>query len=130
LNLELKRYDSNLKTLVDPVLKLLQKHWLDFDKLIISSFDQATLTYCHQQAPYLQLGQLYGKIPDNWLAQMQAINAVSCHCNHLHLQQSQVTDLKQAGYDVYCYTVNEPQLVENHWKWGIDGIFTDYPQRF
>jgi len=130
LNLEFKLYDNSVETVVAPVLALLKKYWTDFDKLIISSFDQPALEYCHSQQPELQLAKLYEKIPENWLQQMQAINAVTCHCDYEHLQQSQVVELHRAGYEVYCYTPNTAAAVEQHWDWGIEGIITDYPQKF
>ncbi len=130
LNLEFKLYQYTANEVVAPVLDFLNLHWKDTDKLIISSFDQAALDYCHQNSPHFKRGMLYDKIPDNWLQQMQSIEAVSCHCHYLHLQQAQVVALKRAGYEVYCYTVNRPELVTEHWNWGIDAIFTDYPQRF
>ena len=130
LNLEFKLYENSVETVVAPVLAFLKKHWRDFDKLIISSFDQAALQYCHDQQPNLQLGKLYKKIPENWLQQMQAVNALTCHCDYRHLQQSQVQALHRAGYEVYCYTPNQSADVESHWIWGIEGIITDYPQKF
>ncbi|EPJ43947.1 MAG: hypothetical protein OFPI_41120 [Osedax symbiont Rs2] len=130
LNLEFKLYENSVETVVAPVLALLNQHWENFDKLIISSFDQPALEYCHSQQPELQLAKLYEKIPDNWLQQMQAINAVTCHCDYSVLQQSQVAELHLAGYEVYCYTPNDTSAVEQHWEWGIEGIITDYPQKF
>jgi|TARA_B110000902_G_scaffold51271_1_gene58990 glycerophosphoryl diester phosphodiesterase len=130
LNLEFKLYENSPEKVVAPVLALLQKHWGDLDKLIISSFDQAALEYCHNHQPELQLGKLYDEIPENWFAQMQSINAVSCHCNYKLLQKVQVEAIKAAGYEVYCYTPNDPELVKAHWGWGVDAIITDYPQRY
>lgn len=130
LNLEFKLYQNSAQTVVAPVLNYLNEHWQDFDKLIISSFDQEALTYCYETNPHLKLGKLYESIPDNWLEQMQSINAISCHCYYKPLTQQQVSALKEHNYAVYCYTANDPALVEEHWDWGIDAIFTDYPQRF
>ena len=130
LNLEFKLYENSPEKVVAPVLALLQKHWKDFDKLIISSFDQAALEYCHTHQPQLQLGKLYDEIPENWLAQMRHINAVSCHCNYKKLKKTQVVAIKAAGYEVYCYTPNDPELVKAYWGWGVDAIITDYPQRY
>ena len=130
LNLEFKLYENSPEKVVAPVLAMLNEHWKDFDKLIISSFDQAALEYCHQQQPQLQLGRLYDAISDNWQVEMQSINAVSCHCSYKHLKAQQVSDIKGAGYEVYCYTPNDPEAVTDHWKWGVDAMITDYPQRY
>ncbi|MCP3701835.1 MAG: glycerophosphoryl diester phosphodiesterase, partial [Alteromonas sp.] len=42
--------------------------------------------------------------------------------------QTTLTKLKEAGYQVWCYTVNEPTsfaLLND-----VDAIFTDHPNRF
>jgi len=130
LNLEFKLYENSPEKVVAPALAILQKHWKHFDKLIISSFDQAALEYCHHHQPKLQLGKLYDQIPENWLSQMQSINAVSCHCNYKLLQKAQVKAIKAAGYEVYCYTPNDPEIVKAYWDWGVDAVITDYPQRY
>jgi len=130
LNLEIKLYENSAEKVAAPVLKALATHWQDFDKLIISSFDLAALAYCQQQAPQIQLGVLYDKIPNNWHSQLQSVNAVSCHCNYLHLNEAQAKAIKAQHYQLYCYTANDPKSVQNHWQWGVDAIITDYPQRF
>jgi len=130
LNLEIKLYENSAEQVTAPVLKLLAEHWQDFDKLIISSFDHAALTYCHQNAPQIQLGVLYDKIPDHWESDLQSVDAVSCHCNYKHLTQAQTSAIKAKNYQLYCYTANDPKSVEDHWEWGVDAIITDYPQRY
>jgi glycerophosphoryl diester phosphodiesterase len=130
LNLEFKLYENSPQKVVAPVLELLKEHWKDLDKLIISSFDQAALEYIHEHEPSLMLGKLYDKIPDDWQSQMQRINAVSCHCNYKDLKQEQVVAVKSEGYEIYCYTPNNPEQVADYWQWGVDAMITDYPQRY
>lgn len=130
LNLEIKLYENGPLTVVEPVLKALQANWQDWDKLIISSFDRSALDYCKVHAPQIQLGMLWDKIPVNWLSELQQVNAVSCHCNYKHLNALQAGVIKAQGYDLYCYTANDPSTVSDHWLWGVDAIITDYPQRY
>ena len=35
----------------------------------------------------------------------------------------------QAGLQIYVYTVNEPQDIEQLRSWGVDGVFSDFPDR-
>lgn len=130
LNLEFKLYKNSPETVVAPVLELLEKHWKDFDKLIISSFDLAALTYCRNYSKSLQLGRLYDGIPENWQQEMQSIDAVSCHCDYKLLTKEQAQAVKTAGYELYCYTPNNPDEIAQHWDWGMDSAITDYPQRY
>ena len=130
LNLEIKLYDNTTECVVAPILELLKQHWTDFDKLIISSFDHSALEYCHKHAPDLKLGKIYEKIPTDWQAQLQGINAVSCHCSYKFLTQAQVSAVKGGGYEVYTYTPNDAERVAEHWQWGVDSMITDFPQRY
>ena len=130
LNLEIKLYENSAATVVAPVLEALLKHWQDFDKLIISSFDRAALDYCQLHAPQIQRGKLYREIPGNWQEELKQLAAGSLHCKYQHLTAQQAVAVKAQGYDLYCYTVNDPSAVSELWQWGIDAIITDYPQRF
>ena len=130
LNLEIKLYENNAATVAAPVLAALQKHWQDFDKLIISSFDRTALDYCQLHAPHIQRGKLYNTIPSNWQDELKQLKAVSCHCHYQHLTAPLAAAIKAQGYDLYCYTANDPSSVNQHWQWGVDAMITDYPQRF
>jgi len=42
----------------------------------------------------------------------------------------QIRGLKQKGFGVLVWAVNNPWLAEAFFAMGADGIFTDFPQRF
>ncbi|WCN18891.1 glycerophosphoryl diester phosphodiesterase [Marinomonas mediterranea MMB-1] len=130
LNLEIKHDADDVENIVPDVLEALKEHWQDNEKLIISSFNHAALALCYQMDSSRYLGQLYEDIPAEWQAQLAAIEAYSLHCDYERLTQAQATAIKQAGYKLLCYTVNEAQLVESHWRWGMDAVITDDPNLF
>ncbi|WP_425293385.1 glycerophosphodiester phosphodiesterase [Hydrocarboniphaga effusa] len=40
-----------------------------------------------------------------------------------------MADIKNQGRRVYVYTVNEPEDMHRLRAMGVDGVFTDYPDR-
>jgi glycerophosphoryl diester phosphodiesterase len=40
-----------------------------------------------------------------------------------------IDEAHRRGLRVYVYTVNEPADIARLRAWGVDGLFTDYPER-
>ena len=40
-----------------------------------------------------------------------------------------VEDAHRRGLKVFVYTVNEPADLARMREWGVDGVFTDFPER-
>jgi glycerophosphoryl diester phosphodiesterase len=40
-----------------------------------------------------------------------------------------VEKLHEAGFEVYTWTVNEPEEIEAMRSYNVDGIFTNFPER-
>ena len=53
------------------------------------------------------------------------LQAVAIHMHHSQLTPECVTQIKQAGFTLRCYTVNEKERAQLLLDWGVDGIFTD-----
>ena len=130
LNLEIKHEGPGLEQLVTTVLETLAAQWQENEKLLLSSFNHQALRLCLEQAPHLRRGQLYESVPANWQQALRDIAAYSLHCDYLALDADLARAIKQAGYHLLCYTVNDPAVVSQHWLWGMDGIFTDDPAQF
>lgn len=131
LNLEIKCYpDFTPEQIVLPVITALEHHWQAFDRLIISCFDTQVLTLIRQHKPDWQLGQLWERLPGDWQATVTQLNAVSVHLNHSALTSVHAKAIKQAGLDLYVYTVNDKATAEHLFDMGVDAIFTDDPTLF
>ncbi|MHA7880080.1 MAG: glycerophosphodiester phosphodiesterase family protein [Saccharospirillum sp.] len=131
LNLEVKTYaDFTPAQIVPSVIASLERHWHDFPRLIISSFSTEALRLIRLQKPDWQLGQLWVKLPKNWQTIAQELGLVSIHCDADHLQPEQARAIKAAGYDLYVYTVNDPDVGQRMLSMGVDGLITDDPTRF
>lgn len=130
LNLEIKHDGPGIETLVRRVLCTLEQEWQDPNRLLLSSFNHQALLLCQQWAPVWRRGQLYEHIPAQWARELAEIDAYSLHCNYRHLTPAVARQIKHAGYWLLCYTANEPLKVAQHWAWGVDAFFSDFPERF
>lgn len=75
------------------------------------------------------LGLLLEDAPADWLALAQGIGALSIHCWHETLTEDWARAIKQAGYLLLVYTVNDVNLARRLFAWGADAVFTDAPGR-
>jgi len=50
--------------------------------------------------------------------------------NFLRIDESYVQKVKHSGLSLYPYTVNYQVNMEKAVKWGVDGVHTDFPDRF
>jgi glycerophosphoryl diester phosphodiesterase len=92
---------------------------------LLSSFSMAALAAARDAAPDLPRACLFDTLPPDWRAQAQALQAVAIHTNHKHLTPELAASVKDAGYGLFCYTVNEPERAQAILAWGVDGFCTD-----
>ncbi len=92
---------------------------------LLSSFSVEALEAARETAPSLPRALLVGEIPRNWRARLAALACVSLHCDYRKLKLEQVESVREAGYALLCYTVNEVETARLLFEWGVDAIFTD-----
>ena len=92
---------------------------------LLSSFSAESLASVRDTAPSLARGLLVGAIPSGWLAQLEQLGCISLHCDHRHLTQELAQSVRDAGYALLCYTVNDPDSARRLFAWGVDAIVTD-----
>ena len=127
-NIEIKPSSKQTKAATTAVLTAVYRYWPDGRELpLISSFDIDALRLCHSIAPEMPLGLLIDKWQSDWLDLARELNCFSIHINHKALTKARVAEIKQQGYRLYAYTVNRKRLAEKLLSWGVDAVFTDYP---
>jgi glycerophosphoryl diester phosphodiesterase len=92
---------------------------------LLSSFKRAALLAAQAAVPELPRGYLFDRIPAKWPAELAALGCVALHCNHLKLARPLARAIKDAGYWLFCYTVNEPARAQELLEWGVDALCTD-----
>jgi glycerophosphoryl diester phosphodiesterase len=92
---------------------------------LLSSFAEASLAAARDAAPALPRALLVDEVPDDWRERLQRHCALSLNTNHRHLTQAAAAAVKEAGYWLFCYTVNERQRASTLLGWGVDAFCTD-----
>ncbi len=107
---------------------LLSAGWAP-DTFLVSSFDHEEILEFIKHAPSIPVGLLCYGFPLHTIAMAQAIRAYSVHLNLEAVTAQRVTTIQAAGFRVFVYTVNEPADIAAMKALGVDGIFSDFPDR-
>ncbi len=131
LNVEIK--EPHIET---RVAELVRAHGLT-ERVIVSSFNQQVLEVMRQVAPELPLGVLMGT--DSWSPQvrlreawplptLRTLNARAWHpAWQLPMLDQIIPRVREAGFAVNVWTVDDPQLMRRLLALEVDGIITNRP---
>jgi glycerophosphoryl diester phosphodiesterase len=92
---------------------------------LFSSFSFEALSAAQAAAPDIPRGLLMDAIAPDWQARLRALGAVALHTNQRKLTRAQAQAVKQAGFGLFCYTVNSAARARKILSWGVDGFCTD-----
>jgi glycerophosphoryl diester phosphodiesterase len=100
-------------------------------RILISSFDHAALAALKEHLPWLRTGALFGK---EWrgkdiVVAARALGADAIHPSVALVRRNLIARAHESGLRVHVYTVNTPHAIRQLIALGVDGIFTDYPER-
>ncbi|MFS4418623.1 glycerophosphodiester phosphodiesterase [Maribacter sp. 2307ULW6-5] len=128
LNIELK--GANTADRVNHIIKYYaeSRGW-DFENFIISSFRWDELEEMRRLNPKVRLAVLAEDDPLLALPTAIKLNAEAINPHHAQLNADNVAQIKEAGFKIYTWTVNEPKDIQRMKDLGVDGIITDYPDR-
>jgi glycerophosphoryl diester phosphodiesterase len=131
LNIEIKL--SGIETAVAQTVRTHQM----VEQVIISSFDQTVLRVMHEVAPELERGVLMGtqsyapnvRLREAW--PIPALRLVEAHAWHpagqLPLLDQVIPRVRQAGYAVNVWTIDDPAMMRRFLSLNVDGIITNRP---
>lgn len=92
---------------------------------LFSSFKFEALAAVKLVAPNIPRALLYKRIPHSWHTRLCELDAVALHTNHKNLTAKLAKQIKQAGFGLACYTVNDLERARALKSWGVDAFFTD-----
>lgn len=127
-NIEIKPYPGTTEQTTIAVLSHINRYWPQSKEMpLISSFDLAALTLCRSLSPEMPLGLLLEGWDKEWLVKAKALQCYSIHFNKRALTEERVKQVKEQGYNVLAYTVNRRRQAKKLLYWGVDAVFSDYP---
>jgi glycerophosphoryl diester phosphodiesterase len=106
----------------------LQSGWKP-SELLVSSFDYEELALFKTLHPSIPVGLLIYGYPLNCIKTAKKFGATSVHINLDAVSEDRVNKLRENGFKVYVYTINDLSDISYLYSLGVDGIFTDYPDR-
>ncbi|MBV1879609.1 MAG: hypothetical protein KUG79_18345 [Pseudomonadales bacterium] len=125
INIELKgpRTAAAVNVLLD---RLCQNGWHQ-SEFMISSFDHQQLALVN---PKYKRGVLFGPQRQDYILAGQSLNAYSINLSLQQINKKLVRKAHASGFKVFVFTVNQPRTMLTLKQFGVNGIFTDYPDRF
>lgn len=125
-NLEIKPLPGQEQATVQRIFKILTTTPLP-PSLLISSFSPQVLRLVRKISPSSLIGVLLDEWQTDWQHFCIEVNATSVNINQALLTAERVKEIKQQGYLLLTYTVNNIERAHQLLSWGVDAIFSDCP---
>lgn len=127
-NIELKNSVYYYPHLEEKVIALVREFGLE-DKILFSSFNLVSVLKCKKLIPRIPAGFLMEVRMDN-MGEFTRENQVEYyHPDLAFLTESHVRECHNSGVGVNVWTVNKKKEMKQMAEWGVDGIFTNYPDK-
>lgn len=129
-NLELKRASqAEYEGLEQATLAAVGQRGL-LSRMLFSSFYDPVLARLRALSPEARIGLLIShKFPHRAVARAQALGAEAIHPEDSIVTRDLVREAHDAGLAVHVFTVDEEVELRRFLDLGVDGIFTNYPER-
>jgi len=124
INVEIKTFSAT-----QAVLNLIAKSTFDQSKILISSFDWNALQEVRFHDEDIRIGVLTETDLDLAIAFAKFIKAYSINPYYHLLTAENVQKIKEKGFKVFPWTINEPEDITFVKSLEVDGIITDFPER-
>jgi len=129
INLEIKPSSGWEIPTTDQIAALLSSR-ASLPKIVISSFSHIALQRAREKVPEIPRSSLFLVAPPDWQSFTSEIEAsnIHLHSNSL-LDATAVQSFHHQGLGVYCYTVDEIDEAKALFAIGVNGVFTNYPEK-
>lgn len=129
-NVEIKPLPGQEQATVDETLTVLSAYFPEnFSSILFSSFSRAALEYLRLRAPCCHIGLLQHHWESDWQQAALSLNCVSVNVNQEILLPEKAAEIKALGKLLLSYTVNDIERARELYGWGVDAVFSDYPDR-
>ncbi len=129
LNIEIKHGSGYYPDIERNICSMLKKAGL-LKNTVISSFDSDCLRNLRKISKAAVIGFLYNK--KDWkgaLKQAIDLNAYSFHISYKIMSKEVIAEAHKRGLKLFVYTINREEDMKGAVMLGVDGIFTDFPDR-
>lgn len=129
-NVEIKPSPGRAAETGAAVARALQAAWpRSLPAPLVSSFDLDALGAARDAASEFPRALLVGELGKGWRMEADRFGCVAVHGREKDLTAGRVRQVREAGYGFRAYTVNDRARAETLFGWGVDGVFSDHPDR-
>ncbi|MGH6930490.1 MAG: glycerophosphodiester phosphodiesterase family protein [Dongiaceae bacterium] len=127
-NIEIKPCPGREAETARAVVDVIRRHWADGRPWpLLSSFSLLSLAVVRDTARGWPRGLLTWEYVAHWASTADELGCVSIHCAEQHLNPEWADQIRQAGYGLAVYTVNDPARAVALSAWGAQCIISDRP---
>ena len=127
INIEIKG-----RTATRPVIEFINQHaktLKEKNRFLVSSFIHQELKLAKKLDKDIRIGALCCAEPVKLAKFAEKLKAYSVNPSVEFVTQEFVKDAHMRGLKVFAYTVNHPDDIQRMHEMGVDGVFTNYPDR-
>lgn len=129
-NVEIKPCPGRAEETGAVVARALAARWMGMAlPPFVSSFSAAALAAANRAAPDIPRGLVADRVPADWGAQLAELGCATFHLHERRITEDRVRAVRDAGYRMLAYTVNDAARARKLLDWGVESIITDYPER-
>ncbi|MGB5458390.1 MAG: glycerophosphodiester phosphodiesterase family protein [Eudoraea sp.] len=128
LNIELKGPGTS-EGVMHLIKTYMENEGWTLDDFLISSFNWEELKNMRRINKDIKIAILTEDDPLDAILIANDLNAVAINPNYLSLTKENVLEIKSQGFKVFTWTVNDTKQISNMRILGVDGVFTNYPER-
>ena len=130
LCLEIKNY-SGSSTGIELKILFILSHYDYLDRTIVSSFDCRCLGRIRELAPEISIGLIFGSaVKQDPFESAKQVGATSLHVQKSVATRELLSAAWEEGLDVHVWTVNELRDMDAFVSMGVQGVISDFPDRF
>ena len=127
-NIEVKAARSRAAETGAATAALLSRMWpRHLPAPLISSFLPEALSAARACAPSIARGLLFRAVPGKWRDRAEKLGCATIHADHRRLFPGLVAEIREAGYPLLAYTVNDGARARELFTWGVTSVFSDVP---
>lgn len=128
INIEMKGLGT-ARHVGDLITKYKRENGWSDDSFVASSFDHIELAVFKEMMPTVQTGALVEGTPMGYAAFAEQLGSFSANISSEFVTPAFVEDAHKRNMKVYVFTVNNRSEVGRMHAIGVDGIFTNFPDR-
>ena len=129
LNIELKGRNTAQGSL-DLIRKYIRKNKIELNNILFSSFNWEELKDLRSLSDKVQLALITEEDPLLAIEYALKLKAVAINPNYKELNEQNMFNINEKGLKIYTWTVNSKIEIDKLKTLNVNGIITDFPDRF